>query len=592
MPRGSRISHEWSRKNRLISPTMVGTAKDRKSSLRPGCHRLAAFTKPTYASCSSSALSTPRPRYRAATDRATGMYSLITCPRRRRCSTGSAHPARSSNCSRNRRLRSRGGAAEKVRPECGRRSWEGGGARVDVGTGLSRGSGIVLAPCLDQVTITTCRGVRFNRQPRKIPRATPGEPFGRADCGRETHAGNARRRHGRERWSTDVRLRAVRCGADTVVGRRVRPPRIHFPGKCTPVGFLQEMVGDISQVQHTEQAAVVDHRQQGKALTQQQRQHRPVHRPIRDDHRPITAHQRRPPEHDAGPDRPRQPVPGCPDRTPCRQNGSPRRRPRPPALPSTASVERPVPRCRTPRPRPADQTSADPRSPPQAPMPCFTGNRTARECAVRRPRRSVRRPPAGSRSPRTRHHTPSGKRASGPFEPPDPSITPHRLNSQTPRSRNPQASRTPLSAPPSSAHPHQHAPTTAQRPAAQELIVNWILAVEAAVSEKITVNLVGPDRRGGRRQRRNRWHPENACVGRRVCCAERGNGDAFRDPGRLCPSTRPGIGRVEGHRRWSEEGFPAIAPGAGGPTPGDVDAELKDVTAHCGDKGLSNDQRS
>ena len=136
-----------------------------------------------------------------------------------------------------------------------------------------------------------------------------------------------------------------------------------------------------------------------------------------------------------------------------------------------------------------------------------------------------------------------------------------------------------------------------QAAGAQELIVNWILAVEAAISEKITVDLVGltvgPTVVAA---------SGNAGIGGTPRMPASGGALAVRKAGaEMRSGTRPAVFvprpvRVSagsrdigaGRRRVSRPSLRVQE----ARTPGDVDAELKDVTAHCGDKGLSNDQRS
>ena len=60
--RGGRTVHDWSRKYRLISPTMVGTANCRKSSLRPGSHRRTALIRPDERQLVEVATARPRGR--------------------------------------------------------------------------------------------------------------------------------------------------------------------------------------------------------------------------------------------------------------------------------------------------------------------------------------------------------------------------------------------------------------------------------------------------------------------------------------------------------------------------------------------------
>src|SRR4051794_17806268 len=71
--RGTCTDHPLSRKWRLISPSIVGTAYRVKPLPRSGSYRSTALMRPTHATCTRSSSVSPAWRYRAASCRASGM---------------------------------------------------------------------------------------------------------------------------------------------------------------------------------------------------------------------------------------------------------------------------------------------------------------------------------------------------------------------------------------------------------------------------------------------------------------------------------------------------------------------------------------
>src|SRR6266545_4231117 len=114
--RGTRMSHVRSRKCRLISPTIVGTAYAAKSLPYSGSNRSIALINPTVAICTRSSNGSPRPWNRCAKCRANGNHASIARPRSR------SHSAPSAGTAANRRSNPTAASStpDEARPPPGR----------------------------------------------------------------------------------------------------------------------------------------------------------------------------------------------------------------------------------------------------------------------------------------------------------------------------------------------------------------------------------------------------------------------------------------------------------------------------------------